>query len=77
MLINGELDIMSDVSYTEERAEHLLYPSVAMGSEEYYLFTGRDHVVVAVNRGNPNYESCLFRIWRGRQADWPAGSAIS
>ena len=49
MLINGELDIMSDVSYTEERAEHLLYPSVAMGSEEYYLFIGRDNRDISVS----------------------------
>ncbi|MBR4474173.1 MAG: EAL domain-containing protein [Oscillospiraceae bacterium] len=39
MLENGDLDLMSDVSYTPEREEHMLYPDLAMGSEEYYLFT--------------------------------------
>ncbi len=38
MLKAGEIDLMSDVSYTEERAEQMLYPSLPMGSEEYYLF---------------------------------------
>ena len=39
MLESGEIDLMSDVSYTPERAEHMLFPSLPMGSEEYYLFT--------------------------------------
>ena len=38
MLENGEIDLMSDVSYTAERAERMLYPSFSMGTEEYYLF---------------------------------------
>ncbi len=38
MLESGEIDLMSDVSYTEERAEKMLFPSLPMGSEEYYLF---------------------------------------
>ena len=37
-LMNGEIDMMGDVSYTEERAESLLYPSLPMGSEDYYFF---------------------------------------
>ena len=39
MLIDGEIDLMSDVSYTEERAEKMLFPELSMGTEEYYLFT--------------------------------------
>lgn len=38
MLIDGEIDIMSDISYTEERAEKMLYSSIPMGEEEYYIF---------------------------------------
>ena len=38
MLENGEIDMLCDVSYTEERAESILYPSLPMGSEEYYIF---------------------------------------
>ena len=39
MLYKGDIDLMSDVSYTAERAEKILYPELAMGTEEYYLFT--------------------------------------
>lgn len=38
MLMKGEIDIMSDVSYTEDRAEKMLFPSYSMGTEEYYLY---------------------------------------
>ena len=38
MLETGEIDLMSDVSYTPEREKKMLYPSYPMGSEEYYLF---------------------------------------
>jgi diguanylate cyclase (GGDEF)-like protein len=39
MLLEGSIDLMSDVSYTPERAGQMLYPSLPMGAEEYYLFT--------------------------------------
>ena len=38
MLIDGRIDLLSDVSYTEERAEKMLYSSLPMGAEEYYIF---------------------------------------
>ncbi|MBQ9901184.1 MAG: transporter substrate-binding domain-containing protein [Clostridia bacterium] len=38
-LQNGEIDMLGDVSYTEERAEYLLYPTLPMGTEDYYIFT--------------------------------------
>ena len=38
MLIKGDIDLMSDVSYTPERAEKMLFPELPMGAEEYYLF---------------------------------------
>lgn len=43
MLEKGEIDLMSDVSYTEERTEYMLYSSLPMGSEEYYLFVSPDN----------------------------------
>ena len=43
MLETGEIDLMSDVSYTPERAERMLFPSLPMGSEEYYLFVSPDN----------------------------------
>lgn len=38
MLETGEIDLMSDVSYTPEREKYILYPEYPMGAEEYYLF---------------------------------------
>ena len=38
MLIDGKIDLMSDVSYTPERAELMLFPELPMGAEDYYLF---------------------------------------
>ena len=39
MLMNGEIDMLSDVSYLNERAEKMLYSSIPMGTEVYYVFT--------------------------------------
>lgn len=39
MLERGEIDLLSDVSYTEERAKSILYPSIPMGQEAYYIYT--------------------------------------
>ena len=38
MMQNGELDMMSGVSYTEERAESMLFSELPMGEEKYYLY---------------------------------------
>ena len=43
MLIDGEIDLMSDVSYTDERAEIMLFSSLPMGAEEYYIFISPDN----------------------------------
>lgn len=42
MLKNGEIDLMSDVSYTEDRANSMLYASLPMGTESYYIFASPD-----------------------------------
>ena len=74
MLISGEIDLMSDVSYTPERAETMLFPSVAMGAEEYYLFVDRNNTEIlaedystlngkriGVNRGSVQEQ--FYREW--------------
>ncbi len=43
MLKDGEIDLLSDVSYTEERTQYLLYPSLPMGTEVYYVFAAPDN----------------------------------
>ena len=37
-LAAGEIDLLSDVSYTEERAQKILFSSEPMGSEGYHVF---------------------------------------
>lgn len=51
MLKAGKIDLMSDVSYTGERAEQMLFPSYSMGTEEYYIFVAPGNT--SINRDNP------------------------
>ncbi len=74
MLADGRIDLLSDVSFTEERTESMLYSSLPMGEEEYYLFisprngeiTKEDYSTlngkrVGVNKGS--VQAGLFREW--------------
>ena len=49
MLEAGEIDLMSDVSYTDERAQKMLYSSLPMGMEEYYIFVSPDNTEITQN----------------------------
>lgn len=42
-LAAGEIDLLSDVSYTDERAKQILYSAEAMGSEGYHVFISPDN----------------------------------
>ena len=42
-LKKGEIDIMSNVSFTEERTKDMLFSSIPMGTEAYYLFIPPDN----------------------------------
>ena len=77
MLIDGQIDVLSDVSYKEERAEFMLYPALAMGVESYYLYIDADNTVinpenlrtldgkrVGVNKGS--YQVGLLRDWMAK-----------
>jgi EAL domain-containing protein (putative c-di-GMP-specific phosphodiesterase class I)/ABC-type amino acid transport substrate-binding protein/GGDEF domain-containing protein len=74
MLAQGKIDVMSDVSYKKEREEKMLFSSLPMGSEEYYLFTtpGNKEISptdystfngkkVGVNKGS--IQADYFREW--------------
>lgn len=43
MLKEGKIDLMSDVSYTEERAKDMLYSNLEMGTESYYIYIDADN----------------------------------
>lgn len=74
MLVNGQIDILSDISYTPERKDLMLFSSLPMGAEAYYLFVdfannsiSRDNLKtfdgkkVGVNANS--YQSKLFQNW--------------
>ena len=74
MLLEGEIDLMSDVSYTPERAERMLFPSLPMGAEEYYIFVapGNEEILqddprtlngkkIGVNKGSIQID--FFHQW--------------
>ena len=74
MLEEGEIDLMSDVSYTQEREERMLYPSLPMGAEEYYLFIAPgNHEISSSDYGTLNgkrigsnkdsVQTIFFRDW--------------
>ena len=73
-LIAGEIDLLSDVSFTEDRATKLLYSSLPMGSENYHVFispknteirpddfTTMNGKTVGVNKNS--IQEKLFRNW--------------
>ena len=47
MLKNGEIDLLANVSYTEERARDFLYASLPMGAEVYYVFVSPDNTEIS------------------------------
>ena len=65
MLIDGEIDLMSDVSYTEERSQAMLFSSLPMGSEEYYIY---------ISPGNGKINRDDFSTFNGKKAGANKGS---
>ncbi len=79
MLKDGEIDLMSDVSYTPERETEMLFSSYPMGTESYYLYvsnndTGIDETDystleekrIGVNAGS--IQADLFQEWAQKHA---------
>ncbi len=74
MLADGKIDLLSDVSYTGERAEKMLFPEIPMGTEEYTIFIspGNQEITpedlstlnskrIGVNKGS--IQADIFRQW--------------
>ncbi len=77
MLINGDIDLMSDVSFTEERADKMLFSDLPMGTEDYYIFmapgssqisaddiTTLNGKKIGVNKGS--VQAGMYRSWAQR-----------
>ena len=67
MLIDGKIDVMSDISYTEERSKLVLYSSYPMGTEEYYLFVSPD---------NTEYSTDSYEWLNGKKVGINKGSVM-
>lgn len=49
MLERGEIDLLSDVSYKEERAPHMLYSALPMGEEAYYIYVSSRNTRISLD----------------------------
>lgn len=74
MLKKGQIDIMGDLSYTEERAKDINYAKEEQGREYYYLFVREDrtdisatdlstlkNAKIGINKGSVQVD--LFKKW--------------
>ena len=57
-LLSGEIDILSDVSRTQERENVILYPDYVMGQETYYLYSNDKHAKISPGD---------FSTWKGKK----------
>ena len=46
MMKEGKIDLLSDVSYSEERTRDMLFTSITMGTEVYYVFVSPDNTEI-------------------------------
>ena len=48
-LENGEIDVMGDISYTDERAEKMLFSEEPMGEEKYILYADLSNMDIGMS----------------------------
>ena len=81
MLKDGRIDLMSDVSYAEDRTEYMYYANIPMGSEFYYLYvapgnrelSADDYTTLNGKRVGVNHSS----VQRGFFLEWAETRGIS
>ena len=49
MMKSGEIDLMAGVSYTEDRAQDMLFSELPMGREIYYLYADLTHTDISAS----------------------------
>lgn len=49
MMKNGEIDLVAGVSYTEDRAQDMLFSELPMGREIYYLYADLAHTDISAS----------------------------
>ena len=65
MLMNGEIDLMSNISFTQERQEKMLYTSLPMGTESYYIFVSPDNSVITSDNYIESLKGKKIGVTRG------------
>ena len=80
MLMEGKIDLLSDVSYTPERAERILYSTLPMGTEDYYIYIAPDNDDITLEnlasfngkKAGVNRDSVQLGLFR----DWAAANGV-
>ena len=67
MLKQGKIDLLSDVSYMQERSESMYFSALPMGSEEYYIF---------VSNGNEQISKEDYATLNGKKIGVHKGSIM-
>ena len=80
MLERGEIDLLSDVSYTKERSTRMLFSSLPMGTEEYYVFSAPgNNEISSTDRSTLNGKRVGANrnsIQAGLYEDWAKQNAV-
>ena len=81
MLKNGEIDLLSDVSYKPERTEFMSFPDLPMGSEAYYIYIDAENrEITAENPASFNGKRIgvnVGSIQEGFLRDWVERNGLS
>ncbi|SFC99869.1 EAL domain-containing protein [Butyrivibrio sp. YAB3001] len=64
MLSEGTIDLLSDVSYRADRAQVILYPSLPMGTEAYYIYIKAGNSEITLDDIS-SFEGKLFAVNKG------------
>ena len=49
MLKNGQIDLLGDISYTEERSTSMLFSELPMGEDKYYLYVDTSNTDISTS----------------------------
>ena len=81
MLKDGEIDLLSDVSYKPERTEFMSFPDLPMGSEAYYIYIDAENrEITAENPASFNGKRIGVNkgsIQEGFLSDWAERNGLS
>ena len=80
-LMNGEIDLLSDVSYKPERTEFMSFPDIPMGTETYYIYVyGENREITAENLASFNGKRIGVNqgsVQEGFLRDWAEKNQLS